>query len=160
MVKLSIVANVFVMRGELILIAEYFILSDPDRIVRIENQESRRLSSPESNGDTRSSVFRRVKPSTKAKKHPTTPRRREVLLSKISIYIVYMFVCCHRFVTFLLLVDIIEFVMKLKSLCFEGHQMEFRKVKNTTALLAEILLFFEIPSWLRAPVTTAHTGKL
>eukprot|EP00093_Oithona_nana_P010296 10296.XXX_11224_14252_1 [CDS] Oithona nana genome sequencing. len=31
----------------------------------------------------------------KSKKHASTPRRREVLLSKISIYIVYMFVSCH-----------------------------------------------------------------
>ena len=30
----------------------------------------------------------------------TTPRRREVLLSKISVYIVYMFVCCHRYVLY------------------------------------------------------------
>ena len=34
----------------------------------------------------------------KSKKHASTPRRREVLLSKISIYIVYMFVSCHRYV--------------------------------------------------------------
>jgi uncharacterized membrane protein YkgB len=28
----------------------------------------------------------------------STPRKREVLLSRISIYIVFMFVSCHRFV--------------------------------------------------------------
>ena len=38
-----------------------------------------------------------MRKSKKDKKHPSA-RRREVLLSKISIYIVYMMVCCHRYV--------------------------------------------------------------
>ena len=37
-----------------------------------------------------------MRKSKKDKKHPSA-RRREVLLSKISIYIVYMMVCCHRY---------------------------------------------------------------
>ena len=86
---------------------------DPDRIVRIENERTELnnlddimengrnggRSSPTSNSlrsfGRNSFLFRSTNKSQKSKKHPT-PRRREVLLSKISIYIVYMFVCCHR----------------------------------------------------------------
>ena len=87
---------------------------DPDRIVRIDNERRPELNNLDDilengRGDDRSSLtsnslrsfgrnsflFRSSNKSQKSKKHPT-PRRREVLLSKISIYIVYMFVCCHR----------------------------------------------------------------
>ena len=65
------------------------IFSDPDRIVRIDSSERVELNG---RGGGRMSNKR------KSKKHASTPRRREVLLSKISIYIVYMFVSCHRYV--------------------------------------------------------------
>ena len=67
--------------------------ADPDRIVRIDSSERIQL-----NGLDQSSSRRdRLSNKRKSKKHASTPRRREVLLSKISIYIVYMFVCCHRY---------------------------------------------------------------
>ena len=74
------------------------IFSDPDQIVRIDSSERIQL-----NELTREQNSRRSNNSTRiseknSKKH-VTPRRREVLLSKISLYIVYMFVCCHRWVT-------------------------------------------------------------
>ncbi len=37
-----------------------------------------------------------ARPRSRKKSSFNTPRRREVQLSKISIYIVFMFVICHR----------------------------------------------------------------
>jgi len=67
---------------------------NPDQIVRIDSSERIQL-----NELTREQNSRRSNNSSRiseknSKKH-VTPRRREVLLSKISLYIVYMFVCCH-----------------------------------------------------------------
>ena len=70
------------------------IFSDPDQIVRIDSSERIQL-----NELTREQNSRRSNNSGKNSKKHVTPRRREVLLSKISLYIVYMFVCCHRWVT-------------------------------------------------------------
>ena len=70
-----------------------WFFSDPDRIVRIDSSERVEL-----NGRRIEERGGRMSNKRKSKKHASTPRRREVLLSKISIYIVYMFVSCHRYV--------------------------------------------------------------
>ena len=92
-----------------------FINVDPDRIVRIENEQtesSMNLNEEigvggRSNSTTLSTdpltgrhsfLHHVMRKSKKEKKHHPSARRREVLLSKISIYIVYMMVCCHRYV--------------------------------------------------------------
>lgn len=66
-----------------------FLISDPDEIMRIEDSERIQLN------DTARSRFSRASARSNRIRQHATPRRREVLLSKISIYIVYMFVCCH-----------------------------------------------------------------
>ena len=54
--------------------------------------------------------------STAANRSLTTPRKREVLLSKISIYIVFMLVICHR----LVLLSIYAFYGSVQKCCHFG----------------------------------------
>ena len=76
---------------------------DPDRIDRHEMGDIIKNGGNDRNdinkfGRNSISLRSGAKNKKKNSNATTTPRRREVLLSKISVYIVYMFVCCHRYV--------------------------------------------------------------
>ena len=111
----NIVVNISIIFLLCVFILLLFMNVDPDRIVRIENEQtesSMNLNEEigvggRSNSTTLSTdpftgrhsfLHHVMRKSKKEKKHHPSARRREVLLSKISIYIVYMMVCCHRYV--------------------------------------------------------------
>ena len=66
-------------------------LTGTDEIVRIRDDESIELNDlpAVSNESSHTKIVKRAK-------NLAIPKSREVLLAKISIYIVYMLVCCHR----------------------------------------------------------------
>ncbi len=83
-----------------LLIRQCCLISDPDLITSSDNSERIQLdeNSEISRTHSRRATFRqRSLANSRDQRITSTPRTREVLLSKISLYIVYMFVCCHRF---------------------------------------------------------------
>ena len=73
--------------------------SPDERINKQRSNESARSNSSSNNLGRKSSLNRsRINSKRRRNNSLTAPRKREVLLSRISIYIVFMFVICHRWV--------------------------------------------------------------